>query len=100
MCYWGHGGGGDPGPRIVFHRRSPEIVVRGPTSVGDAIVPLDGGEMINFGTVGGDGISQDLRFTSDGSTATYTATVEIRSDDPNDPSLEFTLTAESSATTP
>ena len=133
---------------------SPQIVVRGPVSVGDAAAPLEGGETINFGTVGPNGATQDLsftiqnvgtamlqlidtngqyvhietddsgglfsiptqptsdtldpddamtfvlRFTSDGTSNFYTATIEIRSDDPQDPSLEFTLSAEASPTAP
>lgn len=41
-----------------------------------------------------------LRFTSDGSNMTYTGTIEIRSDDPHNPSFELDLEAESSATAP
>ena len=47
-----------------------------------------------------DAMPFELRFTSDGTSNVYTATIQIRTDDPQDPSLEFTLTAESSPTAP
>ncbi len=97
------------------------VLTLGACFVDGAVEPLEGGETVNFGTVGPDGETQDMTFTiqnvgnatlqlfdtagayveieadNSGANNPYQATIEIRSDDPQNPSFELTLSAESSA---